>query len=179
MTTAQFLGNPTRYDPYKNFRFKIKWDGNYVAGISNVSGVSHGTQPVTHRGGGDPSVPRLSPDQTANGAITLEQGVTHDAAFEQWANKVWDYKDSTGTDANASLNDSRKDIVIELYNEAGQIVLAYNVYRCWVSEFSALPELNAMGDAIAIQTLKLENEGWDRVETVGEPAPPSGGSPAS
>ena len=179
MTASLFPADAARYDPCKNYRFKIKWGGSYVAGISKVSGLSHTSQVGPHRGDGDPSVPRTSPGQTTYDAITLEQGVTHDAAFEQWANKVWDYKDSTGTDANASLNDSRKDIVIELYNEAGQIVLAYNVYRCWVSEFSALPELNAMGDAIAIQTLKLENEGWDRVETVGEPAPPSGGNPAS
>jgi phage tail-like protein len=140
-----------------------------VAGVSKVSVLKRTTEVVKHRRGGDPSAMRLSPGQSTYDPVTLEQGVTHDVSFEQWANKVWDYHNATGTTPDVSLKDFRKDIVIELYNEAGQKVLAYNVYRCWVSEFQALPELDGSANAIAIQTLKLENEGWERDLSVTEP----------
>jgi len=179
MPAPQFKTNSYRYDPYKNYRFKVKWDNNYIAGVSKVSVLKRSTEVVKHRAGGDPSVIRLSPGQTSYEAITLEEGVTHDIAFEQWANKVWDYKNSTGTNPDVSLKDFRKDIVIELYNESGQKVMAYNIYRCWVSEFQAMPELDGSGNAVAIRTLKLENEGWDRDTSVAEPTEVSYNDPAS
>lgn len=171
MPAPQFKVNPERYDPYRNFRFKVKWDTKYVAGVSKVSGLTRTTQVVRHRTGGDPGVPRVMPGQSSYEPITLEQGVTHDVTFEQWANKVWDYQNSTKKSADqiVSLKDFRKDIIIELYNEAGQKVIAYNVYRCWVSEFTALSELDGLGEAIAIQSLKLENEGWHRDTSVKAP----------
>jgi phage tail-like protein len=141
--------------------------------------LKRSTEVVKHRSGGDPSVVRVSPGQSTYDPITLEQGVTHDIAFEQWANKVWDYHNSIGTDPNVSLKDFRKDITIELYNESGQKVLAYNVYRCWVSEFQALPELDGSGNAVAIQTLKLENEGWERDDSVIEPSEENFSTPFS
>lgn len=181
MPAPEFKVNTTRYDPYKNFRFKVKWDGNYVAGISKVSGLVRTTQVVSHRDGADPSTPRKSPGQSEYQAITLERGVTHDEAFEQWANKVWDYTNSLANPAEqiVSLKDFRKDIIIELYNEAGQKVIAYNVFRCWVSEFNAMPELDGSGNAIAIQSIKLENEGWERDYSVTEPTEPSFTLPSS
>lgn len=173
---AKFSVNTHRFDPYKNFKFRVKWDGRYVAGISKVSALKRTTDPVTHREGGDPSTERKSPGLTKYDAITLERGVTHDPDFEQWANKVWNY--GSGLGAEVSLKDFRKDIIIELYNEAGQPVLAYKVYRCWVSEFQAIPDLDASGNAIAIQTIKLENEGWERDYDVTEPTEPSFVEPA-
>ena len=109
-------------------------------------------------------------------AITLERGVTHDPEFEIWANKVWNF--GSGLGSEVSLQDFRKDIIIDFYNEAGQLVIAYKVFRCWVSEFQALPELDAGGKAVAIQTLKLENEGWERDYDVAEPAEPQYSEPA-
>jgi len=165
-----------RYDPYKNFKFRIKWDGKYVVGVSHVSALTRTTQVTTHRAAGDPATPRHMPGQSEYEAITLERGVTHDVAFEQWANKVWDYRNTTIDDQQGdagnqekSLKDFRKDIILEVYNEAGQKVLAYNIYRCWPSEFRAVPEFDANGNAVAIQSLKLENEGWERDPSVGEP----------
>lgn len=170
MPAPMFKVNTTRYDPYKNFRFKVKIDGNYVLGVSKVSVLKRQTEVVKFRAGGDPSVIRLSPGQTSYDPITLEQGVTYDWTFEQWANKVWDYQRSlTDGTTDVSLKDFRKDIIIELYNESGQKAMAYNVYRCWVSEYQAMPELDGMGNAIAISTIKLENEGWERDQSVGEP----------
>jgi phage tail-like protein len=169
MPAPQFTVNTYRYDPYKNFKFRVMWDGKYVAGISKVGGLTRTTQVVTHREGGDPSVVRKSPGQTEYSAITLERGVTHDSDFENWASKVWNYANSGQLGQEVSLQDFRKDITIELYNEAGQKVLAYHLYRCWVSEYTALPELDASANAVAIQTLKLENEGWDRDSSVNEP----------
>ncbi|MEL6824370.1 MAG: phage tail protein, partial [Calditrichota bacterium] len=171
MPAPQFKVNTKRFDPYRNYRFKVKWDGKYVAGVSKVTGLMRMTQVVRHRAGGDPSVIRVMPAQTSYEAITLEQGVTHDVAFEQWANKVWDYSNSTKNPADqiVSLKDFRKDIIIELYNEAGQKVIAYNVYRCWVSEYTALPELDGNGEAVALQSIKLENEGWERDYSIKEP----------
>ncbi len=168
-----------RNDPYANFKFRLKWEGRYVAGVSKVSGLTRTVQVITHRAGGDPTTPRRMPGQSEYGPITLERGVTHDVAFEQWANKVWDYHNSTIDDQqdgannqDVSLNDFRKDIILEMYNESGQKVIAYNIYRCWPSEFTALPEMDANGNAVAIQSLKLENGGWERVTSVAEPDEP-------
>jgi phage tail-like protein len=173
MPAPQFQVNTNRYDPYKNFKFRVKWDGRYVAGISKVGGLTRTTEVVTHREGGDPSGSRKSPGQTDYGPITLERGVTHDADFETWANKIWAFGNGPGQEI--SLQDFRKDIIIELYNEAGQKVLAYNVYRCWVSEYTALPELDANANAVAIQSITLQHEGWERDTAVAEPTEPSFG----
>lgn len=174
---AQFSVNAQRFDPYKNFKFRVKWDGRYVAGIAKVGALKRTTEPVTHREGGDPSTERKSPGQTKFEAITLERGVTHDAEFEQWANKIWNF--GSGLGAEVSLKDFRKDLIIEMYNEAGQVVIAYQVYRCWVSEYQAIPELDASASAVAIQTLKLENEGWERDYAVTEPTEPEFTEPVS
>lgn len=169
---AQFTVNPQRFDPYKNFKFRVKWDGKYVAGISKVSSLKRTTEVVKHREGGDPSSTRKSPGRTEYEAITLERGVTHDTEFEKWANKVWDFKAGLGLEV--SLADFRKDVIrLEVYNEAGQLALAYNIYRCWVSEWQALPDLDANANAVAIQHIKLENEGWERDLEVPEPAEPT------
>ena len=168
---AQFTVNPNRYDPYKNFKFRVTWDGRPVAGISKVGGLKRTTEPIEHREGGDPSTVHKSPGRTKYEPIMLERGVTHDLEFEHWANKVWNFGALGG--AEVSLADFRKDITIELYNEAGQKVIAYKVYRCWVSEYQALPDLDAGANAVAIQSIKLENEGWERDDSVTEPTEPS------
>jgi phage tail-like protein len=175
---AQFSVNvePQRFDPYKNFKFRIKWDGRYVAGVSKISALRRTTEVVTHRDGGDLNTSRKSPGRNNYEAITLERGVTHDPEFERWANKVWNY--GSGLGAEVSLKDFRKDIQIEFYNEAGQLAISYYVYRCWVSEYQALPELDANANAVAIQTLKLENEGWERDYAVTEPTEPTFDEPA-
>jgi phage tail-like protein len=173
---AQFSVNAERFDPYKSFKFRVKWDGRYVAGVSKVSALSRTTEVVEHREGGDPSTVRKSPGQTKFEAVTLERGVTHDTEFEKWANKVWNL--GAGLGSEVSLRDFRKDLIIEVYNEAGQVAIAYNVLRCWPSEYQALPELDAGANAVAIQTLKLENEGWERDTSVTEPEEPSFTEPA-
>jgi phage tail-like protein len=167
---AQFSVNPQRFDPYKNFKFRIKWDGRFVAGVSKIGALKRSTELVEHREGGDPSSSRKSPGRSKFEAITLERGVTHDLEFENWANKVWNF--GSGLGAEVSLKDFRKDIIIEVYNEAGQLALAYKVYRCWVSDYQALPDLDANANAVAIQTIKLENEGWERDTEVAEPTEP-------
>lgn len=167
---AQFTVNPMRFDPYKNFKFRIKWDGRYVAGVSKIGALKRTTEVVDHREGGDPSAVRKSPGQTKYEPITLERGVTHDVEFEKWANKVWNF--GAGLGAEVSLQDFRKDIIIDVFNEAGQKVLSYQVYRCWASEYQALPELDASANAVAIQTLTLQHEGWERDYDVTEPEEP-------
>jgi phage tail-like protein len=168
---AQFTVNPQRFDPYKNFKFRVKWDGKYVAGVSKVGMLKRTTEVVTHREGGDPSSSRKSPGRTEFDAITLERGVTHDTEFELWAGKVWSLGNGLGSEI--SLADFRKDLIIEVYNEAGQLAIAYNVYRAWVSEYQALPDLDGNANAVAIQHIKLENEGWLRDISVQEPTEPS------
>lgn len=173
---AQFTVNAQRFDPYKNFKFRVKWDGRYVAGVSKVGALKRTTEVVEHREGGDPSSVRKSPGQTKYEAITLERGVTHDKDFEQWAHKVWNF--GSGLGSEVSLADFRKDLIIEMYNEAGQLVKAYQVFRCWVSEYQALPELDASANAVAIEMMKLENEGWERDYDATEPSEPSFTEPA-
>ena len=162
---AKFTVNTHRFDPYRNFKFKVKWDGQYVAGLSKCGALKKTIEKTDWREGGDPSTSRALPGKTTYDAITLEAGVTHDTAFELWANLVNNFQG----DAAMSLKNFRKDITIDVFNEAGQKVISYNVYRCWVSEYQALPELDAAGNAVAIQTIKIENEGWERDTSVTEP----------
>src|SRR4051812_39918 len=168
---AQFTVNAQRFDPYKNFKFRVKWDGRYVAGVSKGSTLKRTTEVAEHREGGDPSSSRKSPGRNKYDAITIERGITPDTEFEKWANKAWNY--GSGLGGEVSLKDFRKDISIEVYNEAGQLAVAYKIYRCWVSEYQALPDLDANANAVAIQHLKLENEGWERDYEVPEPAEPT------
>jgi phage tail-like protein len=163
---AKFSVNTHRFDPYRNFKFKIKWDGQYVAGLSKCSALKKTTEMTEWREGGDPSTSRKLPGKTSYEAITLDAGVTHDTAFEQWANLVNNFQG----DASTSLKNFRKDITIDVFNLEGTKVLSYNVYRCWVAEYQALPELDASANAVMIQTIKLENEGWERDTSVTEPA---------
>jgi phage tail-like protein len=164
---AEFTVNAQRFDPYQNFKFRLKWDGRYVAGISKCSALKRTTEVVEHREGGDPSTNRKSPGRTKFEAITLERGVTHDLDFEAWAAKVWQI--GAGLGAEVSLKDFRKDVILDFYNEAGQLAISYKIYRAWVSEYQALPDLDANANAVAIQHIKLENEGWERDVSVTEP----------
>jgi phage tail-like protein len=168
---AEFTANPQRFDPYKGFNFRLKWDGRYVAGVSKVSALKRTTEVVEHREGGDPSTSRKSPGRTKYEAITLERGVTHDLEFEAWAAKVWQI--GAGLGAEVSLADFRKDVILDFYNEAGQLAISYKIYRAWVSEYQALPDLDANANAVAIQHLKIENEGWERDTSVTEPTEPT------
>ena len=168
---AELTANPQRFDPYKNFKFRVKWDGRYVAGVSKVSALKRTTEVVEHRSGGDQSTSRKSPGRTKFEAITLERGVTHDLEFEAWAAKVWQIGASLGSEV--SLADFRKDVILDFYNEAGQLAISYKIYRAWVSEFQALPDLDANANAVAIQHIKIENEGWERDISATEPTEPS------
>lgn len=162
---AQFSVNTHRFDPYKNFKFRIKWDGRYVAGVSKIGPLKRSTELVTHREGGDPSSDRISPGRTKFDPITIERGVTHDREFEIWANLVH----NTNGDAAMSLKNFRKDIIIELLNLQGAVAQAYKVYRCWVSEFQTASDMDASANSVLIETLTLQNEGWERDTAVTEP----------
>ena len=162
----------SRIDPYKNFKFRIKWNGNYVAAVSEVSGFTRTTQTLSYRDQESPIHTMPLPGQTKASAIILERGISYDTEFQQWANTIWDYSNTTTDNTSHSLQDFRKDIIIELYNEAGQKVLAYNVYNCWPSAYTALPELDGLGNAVAIQSLVLQNEGWERDTSIIEPTEP-------
>ncbi len=160
---AEFTVNATRFDPYKSFMFRVKWDGQYVAGLSKMGALKRSTDPVVHREGGDPTHERKSPGKSKYDAVTLERGVTHDPAFEEWANLVHSLKNPI------SLKNFRKDVTVDVFNEADQKVLSYHLFRCWVSEYQALPQLDAATAAVAIETIKLELEEWERDESVTEP----------
>jgi len=168
---AEFTTNAERFDPYKNFKFRVNWDGRYVAGVSRVSALRRTTEVVEHRVGGDPSTVRKSPGRTSFEPITLERGVTHDEEFETWARKVWDFGGGPGLES--SLRDFRKNILIDVFNESGQKVISYKVFRCWVSEFQALADMDANANAVAIQNIQLQHEGWERDTDVQEPTEPT------
>lgn len=160
----QFEVNAHRLDPYKNFKFTVVWDKVVVAGVSKVSTLKCTTEVVTHRQGGDPSTPRLSPGASKFEPITLERGVTFAREFEAWANLVY----SPEGDGGVSLRNFRKDILINLHNLQGTIVRSYKVFRCWVSEYVALPELDANANAVAFEHIILQNEGFERDQDVRE-----------
>jgi len=165
---TEFTADPSRVDPYKNFKFRVKWDGKYVAGVSKVSALKRTTEVIEHREGGDPSTERKSPGRTAFEPITLERGLTHDHAFEEWANLVW----RVGASPDSAIANFRKDVIIDVFNEAGQKISSYKAYRCWVSEYQALPDLDTNSNAVAIEHIKIENEGWARDTSVTEPQEP-------
>ncbi|GAB4364099.1 MAG: phage tail protein [Calditrichia bacterium] len=168
---TDFVVNPHRFDPYKQFKFRVKWDGKYISGISRISGLYRETRVIHMREGTGPNLVRKLPGETTYEPIVLERGRTHDTEFEKWANKVWNPSGGSGTEV--SLKDFRKDIIIELLNEAGQVVMAFKVYRCWPSRYSALQELDANSTRVAIESLILEHEGWERDYEVTEPVEPS------
>jgi phage tail-like protein len=172
---ADFSVNATRFDPYKQFKFRVKWDGRYISGVCRVSGLHRETEVISNRQGSEPSIMRKSPGQTVYLPIKLERGRTHDTAFEQWVNKVFNY--GSGLGSESSLEDFRKDIIIELYNEAGQLVMAWKVYRCWPSKYSPLNEFNANSTEVAVESMVLEHEGWERDYEVVEPLEPSFNEP--
>jgi phage tail-like protein len=167
---AEFPTNPQRFDPYKNFKFRVKWDGRFIPAVSRISGLIRNTEVIEHREGGDPSTSRKSPGRTQFDAITLERGLTDDSSFEDWANQVWQF--GAGLGSEVALNEFRKDMTIEFLNEAGQVVRAYRVFRCWPSTYEALPLLDANHAAVAIEQVKLENEGWERDKSVVPPVQP-------
>ena len=162
---AEFTINVQRFDPYQNFKFRVKWDGRYVAGVSKVSALKRSTEVVEYREGGDPSSSHKSPGRTKYEAITLERGITHDSDFEEWANKVRHV--GSGLSGEVSLKDYRKDVIIEVYNSTTQLVITYKLLRCWVSEYQAFTELDA--NSVVIETLRLENEGWERSQVLTGP----------
>jgi phage tail-like protein len=161
---AQFTVNATRFDPYKAFMFRVKWDGVYVAGMSKMGALRRTTTPVVHRDGADPARERKTPGVTRYEAITFERGKTHDPEFENWANLVH------SVDNPISLKNYRKDLIVDVFNEAGQKVLSYKLNRCWVSEYQALPAFDAANAAVAIEMIKVELESWERDQSVVEPA---------
>ena len=175
---AQFtINSATRLAPYAGHKFRVMMEGRYVAGVSKVSALKRTTEVIEHRDGGSNNVSHRSPGRVKYEPITLERGVTHDVEFERWANKVWDYGNAqAGSEQRTrevSLRDFRRDIIIDLFNEAGQKVLSYKVYRAWPSEYQAWADLDANANTILIASLKLEHEGWERDLEVTEPLEPS------
>src|SRR5215210_4732546 len=155
---VMFPVNPRRMDPYKNFKFRIRWEGRYVAAVSKVSALKVSGEAIKLREGSEPSTTRVSPGQASYDPITLERGLTLDTEFEGWMRQVSNF--GSGFGRQVALANYRRDITLEFYNEAGQLVIGYKVFRCWPSQYQALPDLDAGGNAVAIQTLVLQNEGW-------------------
>ena len=160
---TDFSVNTHRFDPYKQFKFRVKWDGRYISGINKIDGLLRTTQTVAYREGNSPNSERKVPGTTKFEPLVLERGRTHDTEFEKWANKVYEYGN------NDEPEDYRKDIMIELYNEAGQLVMAFKVYRCWPSRYSPIKILDANSTDIATEVLVLEYDGWQRDMEVQEP----------
>jgi phage tail-like protein len=168
---VEFSKQPLQHDPYKGDKFRVKFSNspNYVAGVSKMSKLTRTTEVVEHREGGDPSMSRKSPGRTKFEPITLERGVTHDTDFEIWASKVWNFNGGPG--AESSLADFRRDIIIDVFNQAGQKVKSYQVFRAWVSEYQASSDFDANANAVLIEHIKIEHEGWQRDISVTEPQP--------
>lgn len=162
----QFAVNTHRSDPYKNFRFRVILDGRPVAGLSKMGALKKMTEAIEWREAGDPSVVRKLPGRTKFEAISMEAGLTHDTTFEEWANMVNNLDGS----AAMSLAKYRKDIFIEVLNLQGTPVLRFKVVRAWVSEYQATPEMDANANAVAITSIKIEHEGFQRDTSLAEPA---------
>jgi phage tail-like protein len=160
-----FIVNTHRYDPYKNFKFRVLWDGKPVLGVSKVGALKRTTEVVKHRSGGENSTDHKSPGRTTYEALSLERGITHDVEFEKWANMVHPYAGDTGMD----LVNYKKELTLEVMNEAGQVAFRYFLHGCWVSEFTSMPDMDANANAVAIESIKIELEGWERDTDTKEP----------
>jgi len=166
MAAPLFPANTHRHDPYRTFKFQVLIEGKPVAGLKKMTALKKTTEAVDWRTGGDPTHVRKLPGGTKYEAITLEQGLTHDPVFEQWANLV----NNIDGDTAMSLKGFRKTIVINVMNLQGQVAISYQVKQAWVSEYQALPDFDAgTTNTVGIQTIKLEHEGWDRDEAAAEP----------
>ncbi len=161
----QFSVNVHRLDPYKNFKFRVKWDNLYVAGLSKMSAIKRSTEVIEWREAGGPSIVRKLPGRTKFEPVTLESGLTHDVQFVQWADLV----NSPQGDAAMSLKNYRKEVTVEVLNLQATKVMEFTLHRAWVAEFQAVPEMDANANAVAIQTVKFEYEGFT-MEAVAEPA---------
>lgn len=160
-----FVVNAHRYDPYKNFKFQISWDGKVVLGVSKVGALKRTTEVVKHRSGGENSHDHKSPGRTTYDAISVERGLTHDPEFDKWASSIH----SWAGDPTMDLAGYKKELTLDLLNEKGQVAKRYFLHGCWVSEYTALPDLDANANAVAIESMKIELEGWDPDPATGEP----------
>lgn len=167
MAAPLFPVNTHRHDPYRTFKFQVVIDGKVVAGLKKMGALKKKTTPVKWRASNDPSHERVMPGGTTYDPVTLEQGLTHDPVFETWANLV----NNIQGDAGMSLKNFRKDIIINVLNLQGKVAISYKLYRAWVSDYQALPDLDAGNmNTIGIQTITLQHEGWERDTSVPEPA---------
>lgn len=166
MANTGFVVNTHRLDPYKNFKFRVLWDGKPVLGVSKVGALKRTTEVVKHRSGGDNSFDHKSPGRTSYEAVAMERGITHDLEFEKWANLVHTYQG----DPSMDLVNYKKDLTLEVMNERGQVAIRYFMFRCWVSEFTAMPDLDANANAVAIENMKIEMEGFLRDTATAEPS---------
>ncbi|HEY2853232.1 MAG TPA: phage tail protein [Gemmatimonadaceae bacterium] len=160
-----FVKNATRVDPYKTYKFRVLWDGKVVMGVSKTGALKRTTNVVPHRGGGENSTDHKSPGRTQWDGLTLERGVTHDLEFELWANKIHPFAGDVAMD----LDGYKKELTLEVLNEKGQVALRYFLHGCWVSEFTAIPALDGNANAVAIETIKIELDGWERDTGTTEP----------
>ncbi len=166
MAAPMFTVNAHRYDPYRTFMFQVVIDGQVVAGLKKMSVLKKSTEAVKWRTAGDPAHERVLPGGTSWEPITLEQGLTHDPVFENWAKLVNNIQGSSGM----SLKEYRKDIILNVLNLQGVVAISYKVYRAWVSEYQALSEFDAGAmNTVGIQSITLQHEGWERDLSVTEP----------
>lgn len=164
---TEFSVNPHRRHAYGNRRFRVRWDGRVVPGVTRVSGLVRRTDTIATRDGNDPGTPLPTPGETTYEPITLERGRTHDDAFEAWADLVFDRDAESG---ETDLDEFQKSVVVDLLNEGGQVVMAFHVFDCWPSEYVALGTLDANDPERATESLTLQHTGWVRDEAVTEPA---------
>jgi phage tail-like protein len=167
MAAPMFPVNTHRHDPYRTFKFQILIDGQPVAGLKKMGALKKKTESIKWRSAGDPAHERQLPGGSSYEPVTLEQGLSHDPVFENWANLV----NNIQGDGAMSLKNFRKDIVINVLNLQGQVAISYKLFRAWVSEYQALPEMDAgTMNAVGIQTITLQHEGWERDEAAQEPS---------
>lgn len=168
MAAPMFPANAHRYDPYRTFKFQVVIDGQVVAGLKRMSELKKTTEVVRWRASNDPSHERVMPGGTSYEAVTLEQGLTHDPVFENWANLV---NNIEGDAATSLVNFRKPSLIVNVLNLQGQVALSYKLFRAWVSEYTAVPELDSTSmNTVAIQRIVIQHEGWQRDSAVSEPS---------
>jgi phage tail-like protein len=147
------------YDPYRKFKFLVKWNNAVVMAVHKVSSITKSIDPIDWRTGGDSNFSAKVPGLTKWEPITLERGLSADTAFQEWMVLVNKYT-KAGLGADEAVHAFRKNLNIEMYSLQNELVMTINVYNAWPSKLT-IADFDAKANELAIEHMELQNEGWD------------------
>lgn len=142
-----------RRDPYKNYRFLVEIEGLTHAGFRNAAIPETDQDVIEYREGNEATTPRKLPGLTRYGTVTLQWGVTDSVELYNWRKAVEDGR----------VAESRKNMSIIVLDDLGNPAARWEFTAAWPKRYEA-PEVHAMGESVAIETLQIVHEGMVRTQ---------------